>query len=163
MASLGFFIWKVLVICKTPLWVLSCKVGPKLPVWLPDYDNATLSAHLHEIGLVCPWFLFMCCCLVFSSFSVRLSISSISTATPNVTECSAVYLDCVAEVFQRLTHGVSWNRLKLFRMRAYLTSIEYRWIGFLKRQCFASNLAFWFICILSHNHWHIHEFLSFVL
>ena len=39
LASLGFLMWKVLgcIICKNPLWVLSCKVGPKIPVWLPDY------------------------------------------------------------------------------------------------------------------------------
>ena len=41
LASLGFLMWKVLgcIICKNPLWVLSCKVGPKLPVWLPDYSS----------------------------------------------------------------------------------------------------------------------------
>ena len=39
LASLGLLVWKVLgyIICKNPLWVLSCKVGPKIPVWLPDY------------------------------------------------------------------------------------------------------------------------------
>ena len=33
LASLGFLIWKVLgcIICQNPLWILSCKVGPKKP------------------------------------------------------------------------------------------------------------------------------------
>ena len=41
LASLGFLMGKVLrcIICKNPLWVLSCKVGPKIPVWLPDYTG----------------------------------------------------------------------------------------------------------------------------
>ena len=41
LASLGFLTGKVLgcIICKNPLWVLSCKVGPKIPVWLPDYQE----------------------------------------------------------------------------------------------------------------------------
>ena len=44
LASLGFLMWKVLgcIICKNPLWVLSCKVEAKIPVWLPDYYNLVL-------------------------------------------------------------------------------------------------------------------------
>ena len=61
LASLGFVMRKVLgcIICKNPLWVLSCKVGPKLPVWLPDYAVFTsvlvepdVSGHDH-FGTLC--------------------------------------------------------------------------------------------------------------
>ena len=48
LASLGFLMWKVLgcIICKNPLWVLSCKVGPKIPVWLPEWRTL---ANVREI------------------------------------------------------------------------------------------------------------------
>ena len=46
LASLGFLMWKVVgcIICKNPLWVLSCKVGPTILVWLPDYKRANTRA-----------------------------------------------------------------------------------------------------------------------
>ena len=46
--SLGFLMWKFLecIICKKTLWVglLSCKVGQKIPVWLPDYKQLPIDS-----------------------------------------------------------------------------------------------------------------------
>ena len=39
MLLITLLMWKVLgrIISKNPLWVLQCKVGPNIPVWLPEY------------------------------------------------------------------------------------------------------------------------------